>query len=467
MPDRLSALDASFLYLEDRTTPMHVGGVALFRAPRAGFDYDRLVRLIENRLFLVPRYRQRVRGVLGRLSRPVWVDDTEFDITYHVRRSALPKPGSEEQLTDLVARLLSRAMDPQRPLWEVYLVEGLARGRFAVVTKTHQAMIDGIGAIDIGQVMLDTTSTPREVEEPLWMPEPHPSTGRLVLDAAAEAVRRPGVVVENSRLAVRDAAATAAKVVETVGGLASVLWTAASRAPGSPLNVRISSQRRFAMARTRLKDYRVVRAHHDCSVNDVVLAVVAGALRSWLLSRGEAVSASTVIRALSPLSTREGLPDTGVEEGAGQVSGYLVDLPVGEPNPAVRLAHISHAMRAHKESGRSVGADTLVRLSGFAPPTLHAMGVRAANSFAKRIFNLLVTNVPGPQLPLYAAGARMEEMFPIVPLARNQALSIGVTSYHGGVFYGLNADREAMPDVDVIGSMVVESLEELMGTVPA
>jgi WS/DGAT/MGAT family acyltransferase len=221
--------------------------------------------------------------------------------------------------------------------------------------------------------------------------------------------------------------------------------------------VRVSSQRRFAVARTRLDDYRAVRARHGSSVNDVVLAVVAGALRTWLLSRGEAVTSSSIVGTRLAVSVRD--PD---RNGPGAVSAVLVDLPVGEPNPVVRLHQISHAMREHKESGRSVGAETLVRLSGFAPPTLHALGARAAGTFAKRIFNLVLTNVPGPQVPLYAAGVRMEEMFPIVPLARNQALSIGVTSYHGGVFYGLNADREAMPDVDVIGTMVIESLEELL-----
>ncbi|MFE2753548.1 wax ester/triacylglycerol synthase family O-acyltransferase [Actinosynnema sp. NPDC059335] len=458
MPDRLSALDASFLYLEDSTTPMHVGGVAVFRRPRSGFDYDRLVDLIEQRLSLVPRYRQKVVHVPGRLARPVWVDDADFDVTYHVRRSALPKPGSDRQLHDLVARLMSRPLDHTRPLWEVYLVEGLARNRTAVITKTHQAMVDGIGAPEIGQVMLDVSPTPRPPVESLWMPSPEPSGLQLVADAVAEAVQRPGEVVENARSAAMDTVATVRKVAGVFGGLVSAVRTAATPAPGSPLNVRISPQRRFAVARTELEAFRAVRRAHGGTVNDGVLAVLSGALRNWLLSRGEVVTAGTTIRAMAPMSVRD---------DETQVSAYLVDLPVGEPNPAVRLHHVSHAMRAHQESGQSVAAQTLVRLSGFAPPTLHALGARAASSFSRRLFNVVVTNVPGPQVPLYAAGARMIEMFPVVPLAKNQALSIGVTSYDGGVYFGLNADRDAMSDVDVLAAMVEESVEELMGTVSA
>ncbi|MFC0439029.1 wax ester/triacylglycerol synthase family O-acyltransferase [Kutzneria buriramensis] len=462
MPDRLSALDASFLYLEDQTTPMHVGGIAVFRKPRTGFDYDGLVALIEQRLALVPRYRQKVVQVPGRLARPVWADDPDFDVTYHVRRSALPKPGSDEQLNDLAARLMSRPLDHTRPLWETYLVEGLERNRIAVITKTHHAMVDGIGAVELGQVILDVSATPRPPTENLWMPQPEPGVTQLVFDAVAEMVQRPGEVLENARSAALDAAATVQKVAEAVTGVVSAVKAAARPAPGSPLNVRISHQRRYATARTKLDDYRAIRKTHGGTVNDAVLATVSGALRTWLLSRGEAVNSYATIRALVPLSVR----DTESENGIGsKVQAYLVDLPVGESNPVVRLHHISHAMRAHKESGQSVAADALVRVGGITPPTLHALGARVASSFSRRIFNVVVTNVPGPQVPLYAAGAKMIEMFPIVPLAKNQALSIGVTSYDGGVYFGLNADRDAMSDVDVVAGMVEESLEELVGTV--
>ncbi len=468
MPPRLSALDASFLYLEEATTPMHVGAVSLFRRPREGFDYEGLVDLIEQRIPLVPRYRQKVRHVPGNLARPVWVDDPDFDIAYHVRRSALPKPGSDEQLTELVARLMSRPLDHTRPLWEMYLVEGLADGRSAVLTKTHQAMVDGISAIDIGQVILDVSPQPRAVTEDLWMPRNEPTDGQLLWGAVAEAVARPGVVVDNIRAGVGDAAATAGKVVGAAGQLVSMVAKAGRRAPGTPLNVAISAQRRFGIARTPLDDYRKIRAAHGCSVNDVVLSVVAGALRDWLLSRGEPVTSSASVRAMVPLSVR-GEVDVPSSASAGslgnRVSSFLVDLPVGEPSPVVRLHHVTHAMREHTATAQSVGAEALVRIGGFAPPTLHALGARAASGFSKRIFNLVVTNVPGPQFPLYAAGARMLEMFPVVPLAKGQALAIGLTSYNGGVYYGFNGDRDAMHDVDVLAGLVSESLDELLATV--
>ena len=468
MPARLSALDASFLYLEQSTTPMHVGAVSVFRRPRSGFDYDGLVELIEQRIALVPRYRQKVRSVPGNLARPVWVDDPDFDVAYHVRRSALPKPGSDAQLTELVGRLMSRPLDHSRPLWEMYLVEGLAKGRTAVLTKTHQAMVDGISAFDIGQVILDVSAQPRQVADQLWMPRPEPGDLQLVLDAVGEAVARPGTVLEIAREAAGDAVATAGKVVGAAAGLLSMARTASRRAPGTPLNVPISAARRFAIARTELADYRRIRAAHGCAVNDVVLSVVSGALRTWLLSRGEPVTSSSSVRAMVPMSVRgeADVPSTSTSGSLGnRVSSFLVDLPVGEPSPVVRLHHVTHAMREHTSNGQSVGADTLVRVGGFAPPTLHALGARAASEMSKRIFNLVVTNVPGPQFPLYAAGARMLEMFPVVPLAKGQALAIGLTSYDGGVYYGLNGDRDAMADVDVLAGMVGESLEELLGTV--
>ncbi len=476
MPDRLSAVDASFLYLEDHTTPMHVGGVAVFRRPRSGVHYDQFLALIERRLPLVPRYRQKVTQVPGRLARPVWTDDADFDITYHVRRSALPKPGRDEQLHDLTARLMARRLDPTRPLWEVYLVEGLSHNRFAVITKTHQAMVDGIAAIDIGQVIFDVSATPKQAEsEDLWMPRPEPGPVDLVLDAVSEAVQRPGAIVENVRATAADVTATARKVSALVGGLASAMGSMVRPSRGGPLTTMTSGQRRFAVARARLDDLRRVRREHGGSVNDVVLAVLSGALRNWLLSRGEMVSSAATLRAMVPLSVRGGDDDAQalyqdtsslpIGSVGNRVRAYLVDLPVGETNPKVRLHQISHAMREHTESGRSVAADALIHVSGFAPPTLHALGARVANGISDRLFNVLVTNVPGPQVPLYAAGAKMVEMFPVVPLAKNQALSIGVTSYHGGVYFGLNGDREAMSDVDVLAAMIGESVDEMIGTV--
>ncbi|MGQ0840092.1 WS/DGAT/MGAT family O-acyltransferase [Actinokineospora sp.] len=469
MPDRLSALDASFLYLEDQSTPMHVGGVAVFRRPKSGFAYAQLVSLIEQRLPLVPRYRQKVVEVPGHLARPVWVDDPGFDVAYHVRRSALPRPGSDEQLFDLVGRLLARPLDQTRPLWEAYLVEGLARGHVALVTKTHQALVDGIRTIDFGQVILDATpQIPDSAPDDPWLPRRMPGPSRLVLDAVAETVQRPREIVENVRSAVTDAVATTQKLAGLVGTLVSAIGIAASPAPAGPLNAAVSKARLFAVARARLDDLRGVRAVHGGTVHDVVLAVVAGGLRSWLLSRGEQVTSSTVVRALVPLAVRDDDADGTVPGMLGnKVTAQLVDLPVGEPNAFVRLQHISHAMHAHNDSVRSVAATALLRVGGFAPPTLHSLGARAAASFSQRIFNLVVTNVPGPQIPLYAGNARMTEMFPVMPLGRNQALAIGVTSYDGGVYFGLTGDRAAMSDVDVLARMLEESVEELLTTVRA
>ena len=461
-PPRLSAVDASFLYLEQPRTPMHVGSVAIFRAPQGGVDYDHLVQVVERRLVQAPRYRQRVRHVPGNLARPVWVDDVDFDVAFHVRRSALPRPGTEAQLTELVGRLMSRPLDHDRPLWELYLVEGLSGGRFAVITKTHQAMVDGVNTIDIGQVLLDATPHPVDGPDRLWMPRPEPSDVQLVADAVAEAVARPGEVVETLRHAANDAVAQVSRVVRGIGELVGAVLPGGRLAPGSPLNVDVTTQRRFAVARSPLESYRAVRAVHGCTVNDVVLAVVAGALRSWLLSRGEPVTAGSRVRALVPLWTR---PDSGPPDG--RVRSTLVDLPVGEPSPTLRLQHIAHAMAEHTTGGRSVRAGTLARIGGYAPPTLHALGARAVTGISKRIFNLVVTNVPGPQVPLYAAGARMVEMFPVVPLVQGQGLAVGVTSYDGGLFYGLNGDRDAMPDVDLLGGMIGEALDELLATAHA
>ncbi len=464
MADRLSALDTSFLYLEEPTTPMHVGGLAIFQSPQDGFDSGRIVELVEQRLGLVPRYRQIVRSVPGHLANPVWVDDPDFDIDFHVRRSGLPKPGSDAQLLELVGRLMSRPLDRHRPLWELYVVDGLSDDRFAVISKTHHAMVDGIGALDIGQVILDVTPVPRESFTEAWAPVPEPNSVQLIADAVGEYLQRPSTVVDSVRGGIADFRHTANRVIDAVGGLAAAARMAARQAPDSPLNAVIGAQRRFGIARTSLDDYKHVRKAHGGTVNDVVLATVAGALREWLLYRGEPVIASTSVRAMVPVSVRTA--DQTASPG-NEVSSYFVDLPVGEPNPRMRLSRVTYAMQGHKEAGQSIGATALVALSGFAPPTLHALGARAASSLSRRLFNVVVTNVPGPQFPLYGAGARMLEVFPVVPLAKGQGVSIGLTSYDGGVYYGLNADRDSMSDVDILADLIEQSLTELLDTVPS
>lgn len=467
MPDRLSPLDVSFLYFEEPTTPMHVGGVALFQVPAGGFDLDRLVELISQRIAYVPRYRQRIRWVPGRLANPVWVDDEHFDVTYHVRRSALPRPGNDDQLAELVARIQSRPLDRSRPLWEMYLVEGLSDDRFAIITKTHHAMVDGVAAVDIGQVILDTSPERRERPADTWRPSPEPSSIELMAGALAETVRRPTAAIDTVRGGLGDVWHTIDRLAGAVGGLLAAATTVARPAPESPLNTVIGEQRRYAMVSLDLDDHRRIRKAHGGTVNDVVLATVAGALRAWLLTRGEKVSPSTTVRAMVPVSIRPDADGASTRATAtgNRVSSYLVDLPVGEPSAVMRLHQVSYRMQAHKETGQAVGAEALVGLAGFSPPTLHALGARVASGLSKRWFNLVVTNVPGPQQPLYAGNAMMLAAFPVVPLAKGQALSIGLTSYHGGVFYGLNADRDAMPDVSVLAQCLTDALAELLETV--
>jgi WS/DGAT/MGAT family acyltransferase len=420
-----------------------------------------LCALVSRRISLVPRYRQRVRWVPGHLANPVWVDDEDFDITYHVRRSALPKPGNDDQLRALVGRLQSRPLDHARPLWEIYLVEGLADGGFAIITKTHHAMVDGISAVDIGTVILDLSPTPRDTPEDVWVPRPEPSRRGLVAGAVVDSLRRPTAVIDTVRGGLSDVRALTGRATEAITGVAAVARTSLRAAPASPLNATIGEQRRFGMAATSLDDYKRIRKSHGGTVNDVVLATVAGALRTWLLTRGESVVPSTTVRAMVPVSIRSAEESSAL---GNRVSAYFVDLPVGEPSAVLRLHQVSYAMKGHKESGQSVGADRLVRLTGFAPPTIHSAAARLASGLTRRLFNVVVTNVPGPQFPLYAAGAQMRDCYPVVPLAKGQAVTIGLTSYNGGVYYGMNCDRDSMSDVDVLATCIEESLAELLGT---
>ena len=464
MVNRLTTQDAAFYFLEAGSTPMHVGSLGIFRQPGTGIDHNELLRLVEERLSLVPRYRQKVREVVLGLARPVWVDDRDFDITYHVRRSALPKPGSAEQLNDLIARLISRPLDNTRPLWEMYLVEGLADDRFAIFTKSHSALVDGDTALEISQVLFDPQEKRLPGAEELWMPAPPPSDLNLLIGALADLVTSPGEGVARARAALGDVTTSMTEAVSAVGKVAAVVRTAAQVAPNSPLNAPISRSRRLSVAKTPLNDYRRIRAKYGCEINDVILTVVTGALRNWLLSRGEPVTEASVVRAMVPMSVYIDGPDSpDVEDpqAPGHVSSFLIDLPVGEPNAVVRLSHVAHATEAFARQGRRVTAQTMVKMSGFAPATLHAMSARAASSLSQRMFNLMITNAPGPQFPLYIGGARMEEMYPVSPLLKNQTLSIALTSYDGNVYYGLNADRDAMSDVDVVRSLLFESLEEL------
>ena len=458
MNERVSALDASLLYLDHPTTPMHVGSVAIFRTPDEGFDHDRLVEIIAQRIALVPRYRQRIRQVPFGIARPVWVDDSHFDLSYHVRRSALPRPGSREQLNELVGRLMGRALDKERPLWEMYLIEGLADDHFALVTKTHQALVDGLAAIDLMQVIMDSDPGRRAPTGGKWAAQAEPSAVELVSSALTESIVHPAVALE----AVKGAASQVLSLAGDIGGRALGIATSAlslaTPATTTPLNVEIGSSRRLATVDYDLDDFRAMHRALDCSVNDVMLCTLTGALRTWLLGRGASVSSRSHLRAVVPFSTAD---------AGSPVSAFLVDLPTGEPDPIVRLRRINYETSQLKDVAQLLGAEAIINAAGFGPPTLHALGARLASRLSSRVYNLAITNVPGPQDALYLAGSRLMATYPVMPLTKNQAISIGMTSYDGRVFVAINADFDSVPDLPDLVDGLGEALEELKQAVKA
>jgi diacylglycerol O-acyltransferase len=458
MPHRLSPRDLEFLAGESSSSPRHNGTLEVFDA---GLSYDALVALVEDRIAFVPRYRQRLRPVPGRLANPVWIDDERFDLGFHVRRAALPSPGGPVQLRELVSRVMSRRLDRNRPLWEVYLIEGLEGGRVAVLSKSHQVLVDGTTTVDLGQVLLDSKAELRQLGADPWAPHRAPSPLGVVAGAVRDSVTRPSTLLSTGRSRTQDVLRVAGAARQRAGAVANAL---ANRRPTreSPVSAELSEQRRFVTVRTELEDYRTVRKAHGGSVNDVVLATVTGGLRAWLLARGTPPSQMRHLRAMVPMSV---IDDELEPTSLGtQVAGHLLPLPLAEASPVIRLHQVSYAFKAHRETGRAVAANRLVGIAGFAPTTFHALGARVAARNAHRTFHLTVTNVPGPQFPLYAAGVEMQETYPVQPLLPGQALAIGVTSYNGAVHYGITADRDALPDVTLLAQCVRESLEELVET---
>jgi diacylglycerol O-acyltransferase len=459
MSERLRASDLALLADETPHTPMHTATLEIFEPGARGFDYDALLAHIDDRIAFVPRYRQHIRRVPGRLANPVWVDDENFDLAYHVRRSALPRPGNLDQLRELTARIMSRRLDPDRPLWEMYFVEGLEGGRVALLSKSHQILVDGISTVDLGQVLLDVDPGPRQVVQDGWRPSVEPTPTSLAVSALAESARDPRVAMATLR---SNAEALARSFTGAAGKAGAVAGTLSGRrpAPESPFNLEPSAQRRLVCVRTSLRDYRKIRRVHGGTVNDVILATLSGAIRAWLMTRSESAGAGRRLRALVPMSViDEEMEPTSL---GSQVVGHLVDLPIGEASPVVRLHQVSYALRAHSETGRAVAADRIAGVAGFAPTTFHSLGSRVAFKEAKGSVNLVITNVPGPQFPMYLAGAEMVETYPVPPLFPGFSLSVGVTSYDGAVYYGISADRDALPDIDVLGQCVREALDELV-----
>ncbi|WP_203336094.1 WS/DGAT/MGAT family O-acyltransferase [Nocardioides limicola] len=459
MHRRLRPQDLSLLALESPATPLHNVTVEILDPADSGFDHGALLQLIEDRIAFVPRYRQRLHRIPGGLAPPIWLDDPDFDLGYHVRRSALPRPGSEEQLRELVSRIMSRPLDLHRPLWEVYLVEGLADGRLALLSKSHQILVDGVQTVDLGQVLLDVDPEPRTLERDDWTPARALGPGRLVADAVRENVADPGVLAETVGRGFGTLGRAANHGFQAAGALAGAL-AGRRPTPESPLHAELSEQRRFVTVRTDLADYRKVRRAHGGTVNDVILAALTGALRNWLMTRTESMAGMRSVRAMVPMSVIDDeLEPTSL---GSQIMGHLVTLPIGEPSPVVRLHQVSYAFKAHSETGRAVAANRLAGVAGFAPTTFHALGTRVALDHRRAGFHVTITNVPGPQFPLFAAGARMEETYPAPPLLPGHALAIGVTSYDGQVFFGFTADRDALPDVEILAQCLTESLEELV-----
>jgi diacylglycerol O-acyltransferase len=469
MPQRLTPLEVSLLVLDTAHAPAHVATVDIFDGQPDGLDYERLIALIRERIAYVPRYRQRVRDVPARLAAPVWVDDEGFDLTFHVRRSALPRPGTMEQLREFVGRVVARRMDRSRPLWEMYVVEGLEGDRFAVVAKTHLTLVDGVDNVDIGQVLLDGRPEPELGTPEAWRPVPEPGAAELVAGALWESAQDPLLAWQNLQGVATGALGVAVAVGEAVGGVGGTVVELVEDAligsrprSKSPLAGVVSEQRRVALVAVPLAELKAVRDEHDHTINDVVLAAVAGALRSWLLTRGESVPTGRELTALVPMSVTE---DDGEPTSLGsQVAPHLQPLPIGEPNALMRLHQVAYATQAHKDTGRAIDARSLSDIAGFAPTTLHALGVRVSNEVLRRQHDVLVTNVPGPQMPLYAAGERLVASYPVLPLGAGHLLAIGVTSYHGQVFFGLTADRDAVGDLDVLAQCLDDAVEELLDT---
>ncbi|WP_219108568.1 wax ester/triacylglycerol synthase family O-acyltransferase [Austwickia sp. TVS 96-490-7B] len=464
MADHLGPLGASFLYLEDSTTVMHVGSIFVLDPGPDGLDEERLTDLIRTRVDSLPRYRQKVRHLPGRLAAPVWVDAADFDLSYHLRRSALPRPGTPQQLEEFVARILSRPLDRAHPLWELYVVEGVQGGRVAVVAKIHQALVDGGDAVDLTQVLLDEDPSARPLPVPEPVPIREPTDLELVMGVAAQTVTSPGRWVGLVTGGMSDICAITDRVLgRTRSVAAAVARTATDPAPPSPLNARIGASRRVGLTTIQLDRFRRIRDQYhqvhgarEGSVTDVVLTVITGALRSWLQARGEPVHAAARVRALVPVATPE-----GAHGGRSTVRACFVDLPVGEANPMMRLEQVAFQMRRQIQDARTVGARDLAGLAGFAPTTLHHLGAHLGNAASRHIFNLIVTNVPGPQYPLWLAGAKVEVSYPIIPLAAGQGLSIGLTSYDGQVGIGLNGDRSTLSDVDRFPAYLLDALTEL------
>jgi diacylglycerol O-acyltransferase / wax synthase len=445
-PDRLTALDAGFLHLERSGAHMHVAAIFVFDGEPPA--YDELVEAIEARMHLVPRYRQKLAHVPLGQGRPVWVDDPHFNARYHLRHSALPAPGSDEQLKNLAGRLFASPLDRTKPLWELNLVEGLDGGRFAIISKTHHALVDGVSGVDITSVIFDTSPDPSPVgaEARAWLARPEPTGAELLADALLERTTVPAEAARGVRAVTRAPRHVLARAGEWLVGVGAMAWAGLNPAPPSPFNVPIGPHRRYTWVDADLARFKAIKNELGGTLNDVVLAAVTLALGRFLRRRGEQTE-GLVLRAMVPVSVR-----ADAQRGAlgNQVAAMWAPLPVGNDDPLAVLADISDAMRGLKESGQAVGAQALTSLADFAPPTIMSQAARLQSR--QRFFNLVVTNVPGPQIPLYLLGRHLQAFYPVVPLAHHQALGIAIMSYDGRLGFGLLGDYDAMPDLEQLAA---------------
>jgi len=453
--DRLTAVDASFLTNESSASHMHIGGLLIFEGPAPA--YEDLVEHVNARLHLVPRYRQKLAVPPIETGRPFWVDDAQFNIEYHVRHSSLPSPGSEDQLRLMAARVFSQQLDRTKPLWELWLIEGLKKKRFAMISKTHHSVVDGVSGVDIGTVLFDVKPNPNPaVSDRDWIPRPEPTPATLAARGIEGLAKTPLRIARRSVRAARDPTTTISKLSEAATGVGEIAWAFANPSPETPLNVPIGSHRRFVWVRSELSDFKRIKDRFGGTVNDVVLAVVAGGLRRWLESRG-ARTEGLELRALVPVSIR-GSDHSG--QLGNQIAAMRGPLPVYVADPVQRLAIVREDMAAIKSSGQALGAEVISRLNDFAPPTLLAQASRI--NFSTRLFNLIVTNVPGPQVPLYVLGRELQDIFPVAFLPENHALAIAIMSYNGRIDFGLLADYDAMEDVGVVAEGIEAEIAELL-----
>jgi diacylglycerol O-acyltransferase len=453
--DRLTGLDSSFLHLERDGTQMHVASTTLFEGPAP--PYVEFRDHIESRLHLVPRFRQKVRFVPFDQGRPVWVDDPHLNLAYHVRHTSLPEPGTEQQLRVLAARIFSQQLDRSKPLWELWLVEGLKGGRFAIVGKSHHAMVDGVSGVDITTVLYDAEEEPAETPAApeRWVPQPEPNGAELLAEALVERAISPSEIARGLRRIVRGPRRALRRATDAAIAAGTFAWTGIA-APKSPFNFDVGSHRRFAWVRASLADMKHVKNQLGGTVNDVILTAVAGGLGRYMRSRGHP-TVGLELRAMVPVSVR-----TEEQRGAlgNQVTAMMAALPVWCEDPKRRMEIVRQSMGDLKNSKQAVGASLLTQLADFAPPTIAGQAARLQSR--QRFFNLVVTNIPGPQFPLYLMGRRMERVFPMVPLAKNQGVCIGIMSYDGQVNFGLIGDYDGMPDLEDLAQEIEASIGELI-----